>query len=161
MCAISSVWMVQPGGTEMDINKLLRECGGCGALSFGLQTQYLLVPYSQYASASQIFTLLLPSYMIPDFIGKYFSPFHWHVCHISSILIPLVQRIHQSRGCGCLTITLMQGEWFQTKFKHAGTPEATPVMQGKEGSDDQTTKEKDQMGHSQRLYWHQSLKSFE
>lgn len=61
--------MVQPGGTEMDINKLLRECGGCGALSFGLQTRYFLVPYSQYASASQIFILPLPSYMIPDFIG--------------------------------------------------------------------------------------------
>lgn len=55
----------------------------------------------------------------------------------------------------------MQGEWFQTKFKRAGTPEATAVMQGKEGSDDQTTKEKDQMGHSQRQYWHQSLMSFE
>lgn len=41
------------------------------------------------------------------------------------------------------------------------TPEATPGMQGKEGSDDQTTKEKDQMGLSQRLYWHQSLMSFE
>lgn len=111
--------MVQPHGTDKLAPKRIR---GLWGFVFCLTDSEFLSPLLVICLTLPNFTLPLPSYRIPDFIAKYFSAFHWHLCHISSKLIPPIQRIHQSRGCKCLTVTFMQDEWFQTKFKHAGYP---------------------------------------
>lgn len=145
--------MIQPCGTEMDINKFLENVGSVELylLACGLSIFYYFT-HNMPQSPTFLHCLSLLTWFLILLVT---------LCHISSTSIPLIQRIHQPRGCRSLTITVIQGEWFQIKFKYASSPEATPVMQGKEGSDDQTTKEKDQIGHSQKLYRHQAQRKKE
>lgn len=76
--------MVQPHGTDKLAPKRIR---GLWGFVFCLTDSEFLSPLLVICLSLPNFTLPLPSYRIPDFIAKYFSAFHWHLCHISSKLI--------------------------------------------------------------------------